>query len=102
MSEMEDTLERIEKEARRLVQRIQELHRELAELKEMQLKLQEASRNKDIVINNLTEQNKVLKLGNALTQKGDSTEIKLKINQLVKEIDRSLAILTKVDRGRDE
>ena len=46
-------------------------------------------------INNLTEQNKILKLGNALAQKGDSTEIKLKINQLIKDIDKSLSLLTR-------
>lgn len=58
--------------------------------------MQKAIKDKDILINNLTEQNKILKLGNALTQKGDSTEIKLKINQLIRDIDKSLSLMTKL------
>lgn len=97
MSEIDDVLLQIEDKALKIVEDNRNLREEVVRLKEVQLKLQEALKDNDILINNLTEQNKILKLGNALTQKGDNTEIKLKINQLIKDIDNSLALLTKID-----
>lgn len=97
MFDFETTLSGIEHKVRLLVEENQRLKEELLQMKEMQEDLQEAIDNKDKVINNLKEQNKVLKLGNTLTQKGDSAEIKLRINQLIRDIDKSLAILTKID-----
>ena len=58
-------------------------------------KLQEQVKILNTTINNLQEENRVLKLGNALTQKGDSAEIKLTINRLIRSIDKSLAIINK-------
>ena len=46
-------------------------------------------------INNLKEQINILKLGNTLAQKGDTVEIKLRINQLIRSIDKSLALINK-------
>ena len=60
--------------------------------------LKEALNDKEIIINNLKEENKLIKLGNKLTEKGDCSEIKLKINQMIRTIDRSLEIL-KVEKG---
>lgn len=72
------------------------LRDKIGDLDRKREELQKAIKDKDILINNLTEQNKILKLGNALTQKGDSTEIKLKINQLIRDIDKSLSLMTKL------
>jgi hypothetical protein len=55
--------------------------------------LKEALKNKDILINSLNEENKIIKLGNRLSEKNDSAEIKLKINQMIRAIDRSLETL---------
>lgn len=57
--------------------------------------LQKQIDNNNVVINNLKEQNNILKLGNRLAQKGDSAEIKLKINQLIRSIDKSLSLINK-------
>ena len=52
-------------------------------------------------INKLEEQNKILILRNRLdTTEGDSVKVKLKITQLIREIDKSIELLTKID-GRD-
>ncbi|MBO4752585.1 MAG: hypothetical protein J5526_07560 [Bacteroidales bacterium] len=96
MSEVEDLLARIEERVSQLVAENQELRDRISLLGKDQDALQEAIKDKDILINNLTEQNKILKLGNALAQKGDSTEIKLRINQLIKDIDKSLSLMTKL------
>ena len=46
----------------------------------------------------LEEQNKILILRNTLdTTKGDSAKVKLKINQLIRDIDKSIELLTKLD-----
>lgn len=96
MSEVEDLLARIEERVSQLVAENQELRDKISLLGKDQDAMQEAIKDKDILINNLTEQNKILKLGNALAQKGDSTEIKLRINQLIKDIDKSLSLMTKL------
>lgn len=95
MSDVEDLLERIEKRVTALVDENRMLRDRISDLDRTQRDTQEALKDKDILINNLTEQNKILKLGNALAQKGDSTEIKLKINQLIRDIDKSLSLLIK-------
>ncbi|MBQ3579570.1 MAG: hypothetical protein II975_01020 [Bacteroidales bacterium] len=96
MSEVEDLLERIERRAEALVRENARLRGKIGDLDRKREEMQKAIKDKDILINNLTEQNKILKLGNALTQKGDSTEIKLKINQLIRDIDKSLSLMTKL------
>ena len=95
MSDVEDMLERIEKKVETLVQENQALRDKVGDLNTSCKNMQRAIEDKETLINNLTEQNKILKLGNALAQKGDSTEIKLKINQLIKDIDKSLSLLTR-------
>lgn len=95
MSEVDDLLERIEKRVADLVNENISLHDSISSLDRERGSMQKALEDKDILINNLTEQNKILKLGNALAQKGDSTEIKLRINRLIKDIDKSLSLLTK-------
>ncbi|MBO4587330.1 MAG: hypothetical protein J5711_00310 [Bacteroidales bacterium] len=96
MSEVEDLLSRIEERVSQLVAENQQLRDKISLLGKDQDAMQTAIKDKDILINNLTEQNKILKLGNALAQKGDSTEIKLRINQLIKDIDKSLSLMTKL------
>ncbi len=95
MSEVDDLFERIEKRVEALVNENISLHDRIRDLDGKRKDMQKALEDKNVLINNLTEQNKILKLGNALAQKGDSTEIKLRINRLIKEIDKSLLILTK-------
>ena len=96
MSEVEDLLARIEERVSQLVAENQQLRDKISLLGEDHDAMQAALKDKEVLINNLTEQNKILKLGNALAQKGDSTEIKLRINQLIKDIDKSLSLMTKL------
>ena len=70
MSEVEDLLSRIEERVSQLVAENQQLRDKISLLGKDQDAMQTAIKDKDILINNLTEQNKILKLGNALAQKG--------------------------------
>lgn len=97
MLDLETTVSGIEYKVRKLIEDNEKLRQQVVQLSTEKQDLQKACDNQNILINNLKEQTKILKLGNALTQKGDSAEIKLKINQIIRSIDKSLAILTKVD-----
>lgn len=93
MTDLENTLAGIERKVRRLVEENNRLRSVEAELRVEGSRLQEQINNQNITINHLKEQNTILKLGNALTEKGDSTEVKLKINQLIRNIDKCLESL---------
>ena len=40
-------------------------------------------------------------LGNTISDKGNTTEIKIKINRLIREIDKSIELLTKVEKQNE-
>lgn len=50
------------------------------------------------LINNLKEQIKTLKLGEAIKSNSDITEVKLKINNLVRKIDRCVGMITNAEQ----
>lgn len=97
MNDYETTLAAIEYKVRKLIEKNERLHREVVELSNNIAILKEANKDKDIIINNLKEESKILKIRNTLNEKGDSTEIKLKINQLIRTIDKSLVLLNKME-----
>ena len=95
MFDFEAIVVEIERKVRKLAGENQRLRLEVEKANDRCKQLQEQLDNQNIVINNLKEQNNNLKLGNTLTQKGDSVEIRLKINQLIRSIDKSLALINK-------
>ena len=97
MFDFEAIVVEIEMKVRKLIGENRRLRVEAEEANERCRQLQEQVDKQNIVINNLKEQNNNLKLGNTLTQKGDSVEIKLKINQLIRSIDKSLALINKTE-----
>lgn len=99
MYDLETTVAEIECKIRRLIEENNRLRAVEAELTAQCQQLQEQIDNDNIVINNLKEQQTILKLGNALTQKDDSAEIKLKINQLIRNIDKALLLINKEENN---
>lgn len=95
MFDFEAIVVEIEMKVRKLIGENRRLRVEAEEANERCRQLQEQMDKQNIVINHLKEQNNNLKLGNTLTQKGDSVEIRLKINQLIRSIDKSLALINK-------
>jgi predicted RNase H-like nuclease (RuvC/YqgF family) len=93
MFDFETTVSGIEFKVRQLADEVDRLRR-LVEAREDRVReLEEALKNSEITINNLKEENKLVKLGNRLTEGNDSAELKLKINQMIRTLDRSLEIL---------
>ena len=98
MFDFETPVTGIEFKVRQLADEMNRLRTLVSEKEDECRELKEALNDKEIIINNLKEENKLIKLGNKLTEKGDCSEIKLKINQMIRTIDRSLEIL-KVEKG---
>lgn len=95
MQDFETTVVAIELKVRKLIEENNRLRAVEAELSQQCRELQWQIEDKNLVINNLKEEQNILKLGNALTNKGDSAEIKLKINQLIRSIDKTLLLINK-------
>ena len=93
MLDIETIVADIERKATRLLEENARLRAKEKSLAEELRDLQERTRQQNTIISNLKEENKLLKLGEKLTQKGDTTELKLRINQLIRNIDKSLAMI---------
>lgn len=97
MFDFETTLSGIEYKVRQLIEQNNSLKTSVARLETEREELSETIKKKDEKIEELKQETEILKLRNTLVQKGDSAEIKLKINQMIRNIDKSLALLTKLD-----
>lgn len=97
MFDFETVLSGIDFKVRKLIDENGELRKEIARLTEISEEQQETIKNLEATINQQKEETNILKLRNTLVQKGDSAEIKLKINQLIRNIDKSLSLLTQID-----
>ena len=93
MFDFETSVTGIEFKVRQLADEVMRLRRLNEEGEDRRRELEEALKNKESEINNLKEQNKLIRLGNRLTEGNDSAELKLKINQMIRTIDRSLEIM---------
>ena len=80
-------IESLEIEKQNAENRVRELE-EMLLLKDSTLQVQKNT------INELTEQNKLIKLAKEMsTEKGDTHELKIKINELIRDIDRCIDLL---------
>ena len=93
MFDFETTVSGIEFKVRQLADEVQRLRGEVSDGRERVRELEEALRNKENIINSLKEENKLVKLGNRLNEGEDNAELKLKITQMIRAIDKSLEIL---------
>ena len=93
MFDFETSVTGIEFKVRQLADEVNRLRTLVSKKEDECRELKEAINDNEILINNLKEENKLIKLGNKLTEKGDCSEIKLKINQMIRTIDRSLEIM---------
>ena len=92
-----DAIEEIKKKFNLLLERNKDLTDLSSTLKNELSKLKEESEAKDNELNELKDKYKILKMSKKLD--GDETqnskELKLKINEMVKEIDKCIALLNK-------
>lgn len=94
MSDFDAVITGIHSKVRMLQEERSSLRAELERQREHCQELQEALEQQNITITNLKEQNQSINLGNTLATKGDSTEIKHKIAQMIQTIDDALSLLS--------
>ena len=93
MFDFETSVSGIEFKVRQLADEVERLRRLVSAKEDEICELKKAVTSQEILINNLKEENKIVKLGNRLTEGSDSAELKLKITQMIRTIDKSLEIL---------
>ncbi len=89
------TISTLEKQVKQLMELHNQSLKENASLKLSHQQLIVEKENQQNKVANLTEQIKTLKLAQALTGSGeqDTRQVKTKINEYIKEIDKCLALL---------
>lgn len=92
---MEDIVHEIRKQVDRLLKERSALNAALVSKEEELQRLQEQISSNEARIASLEEANKTLKIAKSLTGAGENTDAKLKINELVREIDKCIALLNK-------
>ena len=98
MSSLSAILSGIDFKIKQLVEKLKRTERELAEAKQANQELLDIIETQKEQIKTLEEQNKILILRNTLDNtKGDSAKVKLKINKLIRDIDKSIELLTKME-----
>lgn len=93
MFDFETTVSGIEFKVRQLADEVHRLRSFVEQRDDRIWELEEALKKSEITINNLKQENKLVKLGNRLTEGNDSAELKLTINQMIRTIDKSLEIM---------
>ena len=92
MNDLAESLEAIESKIDKLILKKQQLELEVSRLNSSNLELQKKESDLERRIFSLSEENKILKIaGNANT--GNSKDMKLKINEMIREVDKCLAQL---------
>ena len=95
MLDFETSVTGIEFKVRQLADEVMRLRQQVEKNEDRCHELEEALKTKETEIKNLKEENKLIRLGNRLTEGNDSAELKLKINQMIRTIDKSLEIMRK-------
>ena len=93
MMELEDLVSGIDFKLRKLIAQNQLLLTENQKLATDIQELKHKSVQDQNIINELEEKNKILKLSRTLETKEGSTEAKVKINELVREIEKCIGLL---------
>ncbi len=96
MFDFETTLSGIEYKIRQLIEQNDKLKGQVMQLKEQNEEQAEIIKQQEKNISQLKEETQILKIRNTLVDKGDSAEIKLKINQMIRNIDKSLSLLNDI------
>jgi hypothetical protein len=98
MDDLQTLIAGIDYKIRKLLDDKRELERIIEGLQADKEEINKIVLEQSEVINNLKEQITTLKLGEAIKNSSDITEVKLKINNLVRKIDRCVGMITKTEQ----
>ncbi len=98
MNELHEIVGNLESKAQKLIHLHSKALEENEQLRQTNSELLEKIQQKELEFKELEEKHQVLKLAKSLLENQESektTDIKLKINELVREIDKSIALLNR-------
>lgn len=97
MSNLEHTLTSLQSKIEKLIHLHKKAKEDLAKVQREKEELNQVISDKDARIAELEEKIKILRLAKSLTSENENstTDIKYKINELVREIDKSIALLNR-------
>ena len=93
MEQAKDVVSRINEQVLELLSRHHKLKSQRAELQTQNAELIETIEKLKTEIDQLQEQIVKLKISKSLTEKKDSTEVKAKVDELLREIDKCVGLL---------
>lgn len=92
MGSLKELTDNLDDKVRKLVSQKQDLSMELDELKSQIQLMQTKNSELEEKVAQLEERNKILRIAGSSSE-GDNREIKLKINEIVREVDKCIAQL---------
>ncbi|MFA7081806.1 MAG: hypothetical protein WC135_04260 [Bacteroidales bacterium] len=98
MEDLHKLISGIDYKVRKLTDDKHRLEQTLSSLQTEKQEIDKIVLEQSELINNLKEQIKTLKLGEAIKSNSDITEVKLKINNLVRKIDRCVGMITTTEQ----
>ena len=93
MNDLVTLVSGIEFKARNLINRIERLENDVRELKAERERLKLIIEDNKLKINQLENKNQIIKLSKVLEGKEGSTKAKVRINELLREVDRCIGLL---------
>ncbi|MDX9798544.1 MAG: hypothetical protein RBT05_06785 [Bacteroidales bacterium] len=98
MEDLQTLITGIEYKVRKLIEVKSNLNQDRESLNQEIKNLNKVVLEQSTEINSLKEQIKTLKLGETIKNNLDTTEVKLKINNLVRKIDRCVGIIVETEK----
>ena len=96
MSDIKSLVSSIEKKAEKLIDLHRHSSKELSALKQNNNELKQTIEQQKQTIKELEEKQKILKLSKSISGNNENTQdLKLKINELIREVDKCTALLNK-------
>ncbi len=101
MEDLHTLIAGIDYKIRRLIDEKQSLIKTIESLETQEKELNRIVLEQSEEINNLKEQIKTLKLGETIKNSLDTTDVKLKINNLVRKIDRCVGMIVETEKQQN-
>lgn len=95
MDDLKVILPGLEFKILQLLKELEQTGKENLEIKRQLSDLQQKEKENKLKIKYLEEQNNIIKITNSIEGSENKTKAKLKINELLREVDRCLALLNK-------
>jgi hypothetical protein len=95
MEDLSVILHGLEYKTLRLIKILEETKKENIEIKDKLINLEKSEAENKLKIKYLEEKNNIIKIANSIEGTENKSKAKLKINELLREVDRCLALLNK-------